>query len=183
MDLLVDRSYQVTCTVRQTSTLRWLETQLAGKSPPIQLVATDLNDPTVSLPSLRGVDIAIHLAGLTKAFGADDYYRTHAEATRHLLDACAAKNGSMVRFLYWSSLVACGPSPGGRQASEDTQANPPTNYGRSKLKGEMVVREYATRLTVPLSVHLRFTALAERIFNILAGKKGSCRLSAIQGRN
>jgi len=100
MDLIVDRGNQVTCAIRQTSNLRWLEPLLARKCSPIQTVTTDLSDPSTSLPSLRGVDIVIQLAGLTKAFNADEYNRANATATRRLLDACTAENGNIVRFLH-----------------------------------------------------------------------------------
>ena len=97
VELLVANDYQVTCTVRQTSNLRWLKPLLAGKHPPIQLVTADLSNPDSPIPSLRGIDLVFHLAGLTKAFNADEYTigRVH-EATKRLIEACLTEeNGGI----------------------------------------------------------------------------------------
>lgn len=150
VELLVNCGYQVTCTVRQTSNPRWLKPLLAGKHSPIQLVTADLSDPNASIPSLRGVDLVFHLAGLTKAFNADEYNRANAEATRRLIEASVAENGGKARFLYCSSLAACGPSQDGKPLSEDVQPHPLTDYGKSKLKGEIIAREYVNRLPVTI---------------------------------
>lgn len=150
VELLVASDYQVTCTVRQTSNLRWLKPLLAGKHPPIQLVTADLSNPDSPIPSLRGIDLVFHLAGLTKAFNADEYNRANAEATRRLIKACVEENGGNTRFLYCSSLAACGPSLNGKPLIEDAQPQPLTDYGKSKLKGELIAREYANRLPVTI---------------------------------
>ena len=148
VELLVDLGYQVTCTVRKTSSLRWLQPLLDGNLPRIQLMTVDLSDPDSPIPSLRGVDLVFHLAGLTKAFNADGYNRANSATTRRLIEACLRGSGGMTRFLYCSSLAASGLSPDGRQITEDTRPQPLTDYGKSKLKGEMVTREYADRLPI-----------------------------------
>lgn len=150
VELLVANDYQVTCTVRQTGNLRWLKPLLAGKHPPIQLVTADLSNPDSPMPSLQGIDLVFHLAGLTKAFNADEYDRENAEATRRLIKACVEENGGKTRFLYCSSLAACGRSQDGKPLSEDAQSRPLTDYGKSKLKGELIAREYANRLPVTI---------------------------------
>ena len=150
VELLVASDYQVTCAVRQTSNLRWLKPLLAGKHSPIQLVTADLSNPDSPIPSLRGIDLVFHLAGLTRAFNSNEYNWANVEATRRLIEACLAENSGITRFLYCSSLAACGPSQDGEPVSEDTQPQPLTDYGKSKLKGEMIAREYANRLPVTI---------------------------------
>ena len=76
---LVDCGYQVTCTVRETSSLRWLQPLLDGKLPRIQLVTADLGNLDSPMPSLQGVNLVFHLAGLTKTFDADEYNRANAK--------------------------------------------------------------------------------------------------------
>ena len=98
VELLVDCGYQVTCTVRKTSNLRWLQPLLDGRLTRIQLVTADLSDPDSPIPSLRGVDLVFHLAGLTKALNADEYDRANVRATRRLIEACLARK--------WRHLIA-----------------------------------------------------------------------------
>ncbi len=150
VELLVNCGYQVTCTVRKTSNLRWLQPLLGGTSPRIQLVTADFSDPNSPIPLMRDVDLVFHLAGATKALNADEYRRANAEATRRLIEASLSGNGNITRFLYCSSLAASGPSPDGRQISEDTPPQPLTDYGRSKLGGEEIAREYADRLPITI---------------------------------
>ena len=90
--------------------------------------------------ALAGVDTVIHLAGVTKALRASDYYAGNARATRLLVEALA---GRPVRLVHVSSLAAVGPSADGRPVDEDTEPHPFTHYGKSKYESERVVRELA----------------------------------------
>ena len=150
VELLVDRGYHVTCTVRKTSNLQWLQPLLAEKLPGVQLVTADLRDSDTFIPSLQGVDLVFHLAGLTKAPNRDAYDLANAQATKRLIEACLEANGELDRFLYCSSLAASGPSPDGEQIFEDTQPHPLTDYGKSKLKGELIASEYANQLPITI---------------------------------
>src|ERR1035437_6280574 len=57
--------------------------------------------------ALRGVDVVIHLAGVTKALSPAAYYTGNARATRNL---AAALQGRDTRLVHVSSLAAIGPS-------------------------------------------------------------------------
>lgn len=87
--------------------------------------------------ALDGVDAVIHLAGVTKALRAADYYQGNAEATRKLAEAA---RGRSLRFVHVSSLAAIGPSEGATPIAEDAPPRPLTNYGKSKLEAERIVR-------------------------------------------
>ena len=87
--------------------------------------------------ALDGVDIVFHVAGVTKALHASDYYRGNVQATENLL---RAMSGSYARLIHVSSLAAMGPSPDGTPLLEDATPHPLTHYGKSKLKGEQAVR-------------------------------------------
>jgi len=88
--------------------------------------------------ALDGVDTVIHLAGATKALTPDDYHLANVRATGTLVRAIA---GRAVRLVHVSSLAAVGPSPDGTPVEEDTPPHPVSQYGRSKLEGERLVRE------------------------------------------
>jgi dihydroflavonol-4-reductase len=88
--------------------------------------------------ALNGVDTVIHLAGATKALSNEDYYRANAGATAALARALGTRR---VRLVHVSSLAAAGPSADGEPLDEDAAPHPVSEYGRSKLEGERVVRE------------------------------------------
>jgi nucleoside-diphosphate-sugar epimerase len=90
--------------------------------------------------ALRGADTVIHLAGVTKALRPADYAEGNTHATETLLRALS---GRAVRLVYVSSLSAIGPSVNGVPVEEDAEPHPLTNYGRSKLEGERLVRKLA----------------------------------------
>ena len=79
----------------------------------------------------------IHLAGVTKALRAEDYYSGNVRATEQLAHALAGRD---VRLVHVSSLAAIGPSTAGVPLGEDAEPHPLTHYGKSKLEAERVVR-------------------------------------------
>ena len=150
VEQLVDQDYHVTCLVRKTSNLRWLAHLLTAKSPQVELVMGDLHDSSALARQVRGADLVFHLAGLTKAPDAVTYDHVNAEGTEHLIKACLDAHASLDRFVYCSSLAAVGPSSTATPNTEDVTPQPLTDYGSSKLKGEMIVHEYADRLPITI---------------------------------
>ncbi len=150
VERLVDQGYHVTCLIRKTSNLRWLNHLLAAKSPQVELVIGDLHDSNVLVEHVRDADLVFHLAGLTKAPDAATYDRVNAEGTEQLIEACLKAQTDLDRFVYCSSLAAVGPSSDATPKAEDVTPKPITDYGNSKLKGEMIVREYADRLPITI---------------------------------
>jgi nucleoside-diphosphate-sugar epimerase len=90
--------------------------------------------------AVRGADTVIHLAGVTKALAARDYYTGNVRATETLLRALA---GRAIRLVHVSTLAAIGPSRDGTPVDEDAQPRPLTHYGKSKLEAERTVRALA----------------------------------------
>ncbi len=150
VERLVDQGYHVTCLIRKTSNLRWLNHLLAAKSPQVQPVMGDLHDSDALASHVRDADIVFHLAGLTKAPDAATYDRINAGGTERLIEACLRAHPNLDRFVYCSSLAAIGPSRDTTPNTEDVTPQPLTDYGRSKLKGETIVREYADCLPITI---------------------------------
>ena len=90
--------------------------------------------------AVRGADTVIHLAGVTKALAARDYYAGNVRATETLLRAVAGRG---IRLVHVSTLAAIGPSRDGTPVDEDAQPRPLTHYGKSKLEAERLVRALA----------------------------------------
>lgn len=126
--------------VRSASAVDRLRQPPAGKQgAPIEVVRGDLVSGDGIAMAVSGCDTVIHLAGVTKALSSADYYRGNVRATETLARAIAA-TGKQVRMVHVSSLAAIGPGADATPITENQQPNPLTNYGRSKLEGEQLVR-------------------------------------------
>lgn len=95
--------------------------------------------------ALSGADTVIHLAGVTKALRPDDYRRGNALGTGNLLRAMGRR---AIRLVHVSSLAAIGPSADGTPLDEDAEPRPLTNYGRSKLEAERLVKELSPEAVI-----------------------------------
>ena len=150
VEVLVRQGFQVTCLVRKTSDLRWLKHLLNADSESIQLVTADIGDYDTLAQLVKDTNLVFHLAGLTKAPDAATYDRVNVQGTKNLIKACLRKNSDLDRFVYCSSLAAMGPCSSATPMTEDASPQPLTDYGRSKLKGEYVTYEYASRLPITI---------------------------------
>lgn len=126
VEALCTRGERVRCLVRRKV------------APRAELVLGDLVSGAGVEAVLEGVDLVIHLAGVTKALKVEDYYLGNVRATETLARAVAARPG--IRLVHVSSLAAVGPSLDGTPVREDDEARPVTHYGKSKLEGERIVR-------------------------------------------
>ena len=137
--MLVERGHEVIALVRKSSNRKALE-KLG-----VKFAFGDLSTGDGLNEAVEGVDVVQHLAGTTKALTPEEYHRGNAEGTR-LLCAAAARQKKPPRFIYCSSLAAAGPASPGNPRREDHEPSPISNYGRSKLAGEMAVRQFAGQL-------------------------------------
>src|SRR5688572_4537419 len=134
VDELIAQGWTVRCTVRSTSTLRWLE----GK--PAEPVLADLQDPASLAAAAKGVDFVFHVAGVLRGDTYADYRKGNVETTRNIVDATS----KVKRLLYVSSITACGPSLDGDPLTEESPCAPISLYGRSKAEAEGVVTSRRT---------------------------------------
>lgn len=130
---LTRKGYDVTCLVRQTSSLKWIE------GLDVKLLCGDCEDPD-SLRRIPGdFDYVFHLAGLTKAPREEDFFRANVKGTENLLKAVSEKDNRVKRFIHLSSLAAAGPSMNGAPRTESSEPEPVSSYGKSKLESEGVI--------------------------------------------
>jgi nucleoside-diphosphate-sugar epimerase len=117
--------------VRATSKRKHLE-----GLPNVELFEGAVEDIQRVREALDGVDAVVHAAGLVKARSTDEFFAVNVGGTSNLVEASRGRR--LKRFVYISSLQACGPSPDGMPIPPD-QENPIDTYGRSKLAAEKVV--------------------------------------------
>lgn len=128
VEALLARGEKVRALVRPTSSRRYLSST--------EIACANLVSGEGLADAAAGVDVIVHVAGVTKALRAEDYYRGNVGASENLARAAAGKG---IRFVQVSSLAAVGPSSGS-PVTEETEPRPLTNYGRSKLQAETAVR-------------------------------------------
>jgi nucleoside-diphosphate-sugar epimerase len=122
------RGEKLRCLVRRAG--------LASNPPAVEVARGDLATGEGMEAALRGVELVIHLAGVTKALRSGDYYSGNARATGNLARALAGRG---IRLVHVSSLAAIGPSADGVPVTEDAAPHPVTHYGKSKLEAEKMV--------------------------------------------
>jgi nucleoside-diphosphate-sugar epimerase len=144
VEALVRRNYRIRCLVRKKSDLRWI------KGLPIEYFEGDVTFGDGLERALTGVDLICHLAGLTKARTSEEYHAVNSSGTRNLMAACFRVNPAVKRVVVMSSLAAFGPAYPDRPRTEEDPPKPVSDYGRSKLQGELSALGFADRLPITI---------------------------------
>jgi UDP-glucose 4-epimerase len=133
------------------------------------LVKGDITDPSALEKVFTDykVDIVIHLAALVNAAEsvklADEYTRVNTEGSR-LVFASAARAG--VKHIVFASSAAVYGVPGAASALAESAPLVPTNpYGQSKVDGEQLLRELASKTGIHYGIF--------RFFNVAGAARGS----------
>lgn len=137
---LFERGYDVRCLVRKTSNCLWLEDK------PIQKVYGDICNMHLLENEIRNVDAIVHSAGILRANNREDYYRINREGTGNLIESVKKFNPSLKKFIYISSQAAMGPSIDGTLKKTGEIENPVSDYGKSKLLGEIETKKLSDKI-------------------------------------
>jgi len=140
----VNQGHTVTCLVRKTSNLQWLEKLNISK------IIGDITSPETLQKFIDGQDIIVHSAGLTKARNENEYLKANAKSTENLLRIIETKNQFIKRFILISSQAAVGPSQNKEYLIENAELKPITAYGRSKARAEKIALEFAQKLPITI---------------------------------
>jgi dihydroflavonol-4-reductase len=112
----------------------------------VRLVRGDLEDAAALREGCAGADVVFHVAGKIVARDALEFMATNRDGTANVLEA--AQERGVTRFVLVSSLAAAGPTVPGRPIDEQRPPAPVTDYGRSKLAAEVLVRAMAFPWTI-----------------------------------
>jgi nucleoside-diphosphate-sugar epimerase len=132
-ELLSKRGDHVRALVRKTSARKHLE-----GLPNVELFEGSVEHVDRVREAVDGVDAIVHAAGVVKARNTDEFFAINVGGTSNLVQAARGRGRALDRFVFVSSLVACGPSADGSPIPAD-QESPNNSYGRSKLAAEKVV--------------------------------------------
>lgn len=126
------RGDQVTCLARnpaRAAALGWKN---------VRLVHGDLDAPAALREGCAGAEVVYHVAGRIGAPDLAAFLRANRDGTEHVLEAVTSRD---TRFVLVSSIAAAGPNEPGRPIDETRVPKPITDYGRSKLAAELIVRQ------------------------------------------
>ncbi len=126
------RGDRVTCLVRRPE----LAERLGWRD--VRLVRGDLDDASALRDGCDGAELVFHVAGKIVARNATEFMATNRDGTANVLEA--AQEHGVARFVLVSSLAAAGPTTVGHPIDETRPPAPVTDYGRSKLAAEVLVR-------------------------------------------
>lgn len=121
-----------------------------GWGSDVRLVRGDLGDEAALREGCAGADVVYHVAGQIAARNAAEFMATNRDGTANVLEA--ARDGGARRLLFVSSLAAAGPTTPGQPIDETRAPAPVTDYGRSKLAAEVLVRAMPPPGTLPWTI-------------------------------
>ena len=144
VDKLIEKNYEVYCLKRKTSSTKWLD----GKN--VKYVEGDLFSNEALESCIKDMDYVFHVAGVVKAKNKEGFYHGNSDSTKNLLEIAYKVNPGLKKFIFVSSLAACGPAKTDKPVDESTVPDPITTYGLSKLKAEEEVFKYRDKF--PISI-------------------------------
>jgi nucleoside-diphosphate-sugar epimerase len=134
---LANEGHDVRVLLRESSSREFLQ------GFPHEEAIGDIADAESLPPAVDGIEGVAHAAGLVKARDEAHFSSVNGRGTANLLAALEKHSREFKRFVYVSSLSAHGSSSDGKPRAVDAKPKPVSAYGRSKLLGEVAVRESA----------------------------------------
>jgi nucleoside-diphosphate-sugar epimerase len=138
LDSLRRRGLDTALLLRPTSNKRFITSHL----PDVEVRPGSIGDPESLAQAMAGITHVVHCAGATKAARAAGFYEVNQAGTRNVVSAINGQAGRVQQLVHISSLAAAGPAPRERPAREEDVPQPVSEYGKSKLAGELEVRNH-----------------------------------------
>ena len=111
--------------------------------PAVEVMQADIRDVDAVLSACEAIDVVFHNAAqVAMAKNKGLCWSVNRDGTRNLLEACA-RHG-VKKMIYTSSSAVYG-APKSNPVTEEIIPTPMEEYGKAKLAGENLCREYAAR--------------------------------------
>ena len=117
-----------------------------GWGSDVRLVSGDLDHEAALREGCTGAELVFHVAGKIVARSPAEFMATNRDGTANVLEA--ARDAGVRRFVHISSLAVAGPTTPGYPIAEERPPAPITDYGRSKLAAELLVRAMPMEWTI-----------------------------------
>jgi nucleoside-diphosphate-sugar epimerase len=130
---LANGGYAVRCLVREASDISCL------RNLNVDIFYGDLLIRDSLECALEKVDLIYHLAGEVYSKKKDDYHKGNILATHNLLEVCKEK--STKRIIFLSSVGVYKPVTTRTLLTEDSECEPITFYGKTKLDAEKLIKK------------------------------------------
>lgn len=116
----------------------------------VKLWVGDLWDKNLLIEAITDTDIVIHCAGEARFGNGSHYYKENVELTEHIIRATKL-HSNHARFVYISTIGAIDRATSDQclaPLTEESLAHPSSDYGRSKLRAEEVVKSSGLPFTI-----------------------------------
>jgi len=130
----LSKNFSVRCLVRKNRDITSL------RNFNVELILGDLLVKESLRSALDEIDLIYHLAGEVYSRHKNDYYKGNTLATHNLLETCKEKN--IKRIIFLSSIGVYKPSTTKNLLTEESECEPITFYGRTKLDTEELIKKY-----------------------------------------
>ena len=132
---LIDHGLRLRALVRPTSAWEFL------RPLGVELAWGDIRDPAAVRAAAEGCRAVVHAAGKFRFWGnREDFFSVNLEGTKNALEA--ARQASVERFIYISTIAVAGAPPAGAMIDETYPPAPSDDYQRSKLEAERLTLRY-----------------------------------------
>lgn len=130
-DKLITKGYEVNCTIRNGSNLKWL------KNKNLTTTIAPLDDRQALINAVKDCHYVYHVAGSTFGRNFDEFIKSNRDGTINLLDTIEENAKDIKRLIFVSSQTVSGPAKSlNNPVNENTPMNPLTSYGKSKKLAE-----------------------------------------------
>jgi nucleoside-diphosphate-sugar epimerase len=138
LDSLRKRGIPTALLLRPGSTRRFIEPHLSE----VELRTGSIDDSESLQRAMAGITHVIHCAGATRASRIAEFYEVNQAGTRNVVNAVNGQQGRVQLLVHISSLAAAGPAQPEHPAREQDPSQPVSEYGKSKLAGEVEVKAH-----------------------------------------